>query len=162
MEKVCNAIPWQWFGFQDWSRQLQKRLVLRTCKPVSWSMCVSNFFQPIYIRFLHLNLIMFCRRDVDNMYEKTTWTVKFKLKNVNRNGTYTLRLALASAQFSNLQVFRTIYFVNLAALNISRCFLKNLLFWFFKNLIIPVVIIKFSWVRQPLLQVYIASITELE
>ncbi|GKB78623.1 probable rhamnogalacturonate lyase B, partial [Tanacetum coccineum] len=51
--------------------------------------------------FAHVN-----RRDVDNMYEKTTWTVKFKLNNVNRNGTYTLRLALASAQLSDLQAFR--------------------------------------------------------
>ncbi|KAI7748912.1 hypothetical protein M8C21_001287 [Ambrosia artemisiifolia] len=38
------------------------------------------------------------------MYEKTTWTIKFKLKDLNKNGTYKLRLALASVQLSELEV----------------------------------------------------------
>ncbi|XP_021972443.1 rhamnogalacturonate lyase B isoform X2 [Helianthus annuus] len=44
------------------------------------------------------------RKRYDIMYEKTTWTIKFKLHDVNKNGTYKLRLALASAQLSDLQV----------------------------------------------------------
>ncbi|KAL8252800.1 hypothetical protein R6Q59_036493 [Mikania micrantha] len=38
------------------------------------------------------------------MYEKTTWAIKFELNDVSKNGTYKLRLALASAQLSELQV----------------------------------------------------------
>ncbi|KAJ0604908.1 putative rhamnogalacturonan endolyase [Helianthus annuus] len=44
------------------------------------------------------------RKKGDNVYEKTTWTIKFKLNNVNKDETYKLRLALASAQVSDLQV----------------------------------------------------------
>lgn len=48
---------------------------------------------------------MVYRKRYDIMYEKTTWTIKFKLDKVNKNGTYKLRLALASAQLSDLQVY---------------------------------------------------------
>ncbi|MFS7913225.1 putative rhamnogalacturonan endolyase [Helianthus anomalus] len=44
------------------------------------------------------------RKKGENVYEKTTWTIKFKLNNVNKDETYKLRLALASAQVSDLQV----------------------------------------------------------
>ncbi|KAC9754821.1 hypothetical protein E3N88_45291 [Mikania micrantha] len=44
------------------------------------------------------------RKKDDNTYEKTTWTIKFKLNNVNKDDTYKLRLALASAQVSDQQV----------------------------------------------------------
>ncbi|XP_076951743.1 uncharacterized protein LOC143625213 [Bidens hawaiensis] len=44
------------------------------------------------------------RLSYDIMYEKTTWTIKFKLNKVNKSATYKLRLALASAQLSDLQV----------------------------------------------------------
>ncbi|KAG6702606.1 hypothetical protein I3842_07G043700 [Carya illinoinensis] len=37
-------------------------------------------------------------------YEGTTWQIKFKLESVNKNGNYTLQLALASANFAELQV----------------------------------------------------------
>ncbi|GKD38571.1 probable rhamnogalacturonate lyase B, partial [Tanacetum coccineum] len=43
------------------------------------------------------------RKKDDNTYEETTWTIKFKLKDVKINGSYKLRPALASAQVSNLQ-----------------------------------------------------------
>nr|XP_043635775.1 probable rhamnogalacturonate lyase B isoform X2 [Erigeron canadensis] len=49
--------------------------------------------------FAHVN-----RQKFDVMYDKTIWTIKFKLHEMIKNGTYTLRLALASAQFSDLQV----------------------------------------------------------
>ncbi|KAK1436363.1 hypothetical protein QVD17_02142 [Tagetes erecta] len=49
--------------------------------------------------FAHVN-----KKRYDIMYEKTTWTIKFELDKVNKNGTYKLRLALASAQLSELQV----------------------------------------------------------
>ncbi|KAK9067820.1 hypothetical protein SSX86_011931 [Deinandra increscens subsp. villosa] len=44
------------------------------------------------------------RKKDNNTYEKTTWTIKFKLNSVNNDETYKLRLALASAQVSDLQV----------------------------------------------------------
>ncbi|XP_044476132.1 probable rhamnogalacturonate lyase B isoform X2 [Mangifera indica] len=44
-------------------------------------------------------------RKKDNVtYEATTWQIIFKLDNVNTSATYKLRLALASAHASNLQV----------------------------------------------------------
>ncbi|KAI3732927.1 hypothetical protein L1987_64139 [Smallanthus sonchifolius] len=49
--------------------------------------------------FAHVN-----KKRYDIMYEKTTWTIKFELNDVIKNGTYKLRLALASAQLSDLQV----------------------------------------------------------
>ncbi|XP_020962182.1 uncharacterized protein LOC107606232 isoform X1 [Arachis ipaensis] len=44
------------------------------------------------------------RKKDDNTYQGTTWQIKFQLSNVNKTGTYKLRLALASATFSELQV----------------------------------------------------------
>ncbi|OIW14564.1 hypothetical protein TanjilG_14950 [Lupinus angustifolius] len=44
------------------------------------------------------------RKKDDNTYQGTTWQIKFHLNNVNKNSTYKLRLALASATFSELQV----------------------------------------------------------
>ncbi|KAE9587084.1 hypothetical protein Lal_00004402 [Lupinus albus] len=44
------------------------------------------------------------RKKDDNTYQGTTWQIKFQLSNVNKNSTYKLRLALASATFSELQV----------------------------------------------------------
>nr|GEW34253.1 probable rhamnogalacturonate lyase B [Tanacetum cinerariifolium] len=44
------------------------------------------------------------RKTEESTYEKTTWTIKFKLENVNINGTYKLRVALASAHVSDLQI----------------------------------------------------------
>ncbi|KAK9067819.1 hypothetical protein SSX86_011930 [Deinandra increscens subsp. villosa] len=44
------------------------------------------------------------RKTNSGTYEKTTWTIKFNLNNVNESETYVLRLALASAHQSNLQV----------------------------------------------------------
>ncbi|KAJ7958894.1 Rhamnogalacturonate lyase family protein [Quillaja saponaria] len=45
-------------------------------------------------------------RKIDNSktYQGTTWQIKFKLDNVNKNSTYKLRLALASTTLSELQV----------------------------------------------------------
>ncbi|XP_075641849.1 uncharacterized protein LOC142613392 [Castanea sativa] len=46
-----------------------------------------------------------CTRKKDNnTYQGTTWQIKFNLDNVNRNATYKLRVALASATLSELQV----------------------------------------------------------
>jgi rhamnogalacturonan endolyase len=44
-------------------------------------------------------------RNVGNdTYQPTTWQIIFNLKNVNRIGRYTLRIALASAADSELQI----------------------------------------------------------
>ncbi|KAI3806676.1 hypothetical protein L1987_22589 [Smallanthus sonchifolius] len=44
------------------------------------------------------------RKTNNDTYEKTTWTIKFSLPNVNESEKYTLRVALASAHQSDLQV----------------------------------------------------------
>ncbi|XP_071715327.1 uncharacterized protein [Rutidosis leptorrhynchoides] len=44
------------------------------------------------------------RKKPDNTYGSTTWTITFMLKDVINNGTYKLRLALASATLSDLHV----------------------------------------------------------
>ncbi|XP_057434888.1 probable rhamnogalacturonate lyase B isoform X2 [Lotus japonicus] len=44
------------------------------------------------------------RKKDDNTYQGTTWQIKFKLDNVNKSSIYKLRVALASATFSELQV----------------------------------------------------------
>ncbi|GMH14085.1 hypothetical protein Nepgr_015926 [Nepenthes gracilis] len=43
-------------------------------------------------------------RKINNTYQGTTWQIRFNLDNVSRNGTYFLRLAIASATASDLQV----------------------------------------------------------
>ncbi|KAJ9187003.1 hypothetical protein P3X46_002503 [Hevea brasiliensis] len=44
------------------------------------------------------------RKKDDNTYQRTTWQIKFKLDSVDQNGIYKLRVALASASVSELQV----------------------------------------------------------
>ncbi|XP_030454518.2 uncharacterized protein LOC115675872 [Syzygium oleosum] len=44
------------------------------------------------------------RKKVDKTYQGTTWQIKFALANVDKNGVYKLRIALASATLSELQV----------------------------------------------------------
>ena len=44
------------------------------------------------------------RKTGDDTYEATTWQIKFHLKNVYESGAYKLRLALASATHSVLEV----------------------------------------------------------
>ncbi|KAK4274200.1 hypothetical protein QN277_017463 [Acacia crassicarpa] len=44
------------------------------------------------------------RKKDDNTYQGTTWQIKFKLDKANKRGSYKLRIALASATFSELQV----------------------------------------------------------
>lgn len=48
----------------------------------------------------------FCRKKYDNTYKATTWQIEFKLDTVESSGTYTLRLALASAAQAELQVIK--------------------------------------------------------
>ncbi|XP_057974844.1 uncharacterized protein LOC131162413 [Malania oleifera] len=43
-------------------------------------------------------------RKKDNTYQGTTWQIKFKLDTVDQDGTYKLRVALASAALAELQV----------------------------------------------------------
>ncbi|KAL3840492.1 hypothetical protein ACJIZ3_025083 [Penstemon smallii] len=44
------------------------------------------------------------RKIGENAYKGTTWQVQFKLDRINQSGNYTLRIALASATFSILEV----------------------------------------------------------
>ncbi|KAK6773164.1 hypothetical protein RDI58_028402 [Solanum bulbocastanum] len=40
----------------------------------------------------------------DNVYQSTTWQIKFKIDNVDQGGSYTLRVALAASNHAELQV----------------------------------------------------------
>ncbi|XP_042445380.1 probable rhamnogalacturonate lyase B [Zingiber officinale] len=42
--------------------------------------------------------------DKDNQYQPTTWQIKFQIDNIDQMGTYKLRVAIASANFSELQI----------------------------------------------------------
>jgi len=44
------------------------------------------------------------RKKNDGSYQGTTWQIKFNMDDVQQNGLYKLRLALASANVSELQV----------------------------------------------------------
>ncbi|KAK1301046.1 hypothetical protein QJS10_CPB13g00281 [Acorus calamus] len=66
---------------------------------------------PMYINKLYINhpdrfrqYGLWERKKDDNTYQATTWQIKFTLDNVTQNTTYKLRLALASATRSELQV----------------------------------------------------------
>nr|GLL38622.1 uncharacterized protein LOC109172756 [Ipomoea trifida] len=50
--------------------------------------------------FAHVN-----RRVGKKTYVPTTWKISFPLENVNRTGTYTLRIALASSSYATIQVW---------------------------------------------------------
>ncbi|KAL0381701.1 UNVERIFIED_CONTAM: hypothetical protein Sangu_0234400 [Sesamum angustifolium] len=58
---------------------------------------VSDYHKDWF--FAHVN------RNVENNYTPTTWQIMFDVRNVSRRGTYTLRLALASANFAEIQVW---------------------------------------------------------
>lgn len=49
-----------------------------------------------------------CRKTNNNTYEGTTWQIKFKLDDVDESATYKLRVALATAHSSELQVWNFI------------------------------------------------------
>jgi hypothetical protein len=48
-----------------------------------------------------------CRKKDDNTYQRATWQIKFNLDKVDHNGIYKLRVALASATVSELQVWKS-------------------------------------------------------
>lgn len=60
----------------------------------------TNYLLYIMFNFFLLN----CRKKEDNKYQGTTWQIKFNLDNVNKKESYKLRIALASATYSELQV----------------------------------------------------------
>ncbi|KAI8550229.1 hypothetical protein RHMOL_Rhmol06G0088100 [Rhododendron molle] len=79
--------------------------------PTLWEIGVPNrsaaeFYipdpNPMYINKLYVNHPD--RKIGEKTYKGTTWQIKFKLGTMDQNGTYKLRLALASAQNSELQV----------------------------------------------------------
>ncbi|PWA86259.1 rhamnogalacturonate lyase [Artemisia annua] len=57
----------------------------------------KDFFFAHVPRHIH-------RRPSEHIFKKTTWTIKFSLKDSNKGETYILRLALASAHLARLQV----------------------------------------------------------
>lgn len=48
---------------------------------------------------------MIYRKSNDNSFKAATWQIKFQLETVHQNATYKLRVALASAALSELQVW---------------------------------------------------------
>lgn len=57
------------------------------------------------IIFFLTNILFPYRKKDNNKYQGTTWQINFKLDNVDKSGNYKLRLALASATLSELQVY---------------------------------------------------------
>lgn len=45
------------------------------------------------------------RKKDDDTYEGTTWKINFKLDNANQTGSFVLRIALATANLAELQVY---------------------------------------------------------
>lgn len=87
-----------------------------------WSLFFSFFFNflskaqilPFGVLEVYHKLLSLCRKKDNNTYQGTTWQINFGLDDVKTNGTYKLRLALASAHAAELQVcyFMLIYFLN--------------------------------------------------
>ena len=76
--------------------------------PGSFVFYLNHFVQIISFPIFNFNLIpLFNRKKDDNTYQGTTWQIKFKLDKVNKKGSYKLRIAIASATFSELQVLIT-------------------------------------------------------
>lgn len=48
--------------------------------------------------------MLYYRKKDGKTYQATTWQIKFKLDNVDQSGTYKLRVAIAEATLSELQV----------------------------------------------------------
>lgn len=62
-------------------------------------------FSRIYILFI--KIIITCRssrKGEGNAFLQTTWQIKFKLDEVNKNGIYKLRVAIAMSAVAELQV----------------------------------------------------------
>lgn len=67
--------------------------------------CIKKLILAKHDCLLVFNLISLRHRKVgENAYKATTWQIKFKLDNIEQSGSYTLRIALASATFSILEV----------------------------------------------------------
>lgn len=71
----------------------------------------SSFLYKISSIFLNLRSSLtvlfrhfFHRKKNNKTYQATTWQIKFELKNIDKNHAYTLRVAIASATFAELQV----------------------------------------------------------
>lgn len=60
-------------------------------------------------RHFGYNPFLWCRKIGDNKYAGTTWKIKFQLDSPDTNGTYRLRLALATAHGAELQVWNSLY-----------------------------------------------------
>ena len=63
-----------------------------------------------------------CRKKDDNSYEGTTWQIKFTLDNADESATYKLRIALATAHDSELQVWNFIIQLTFSFLMINSTF----------------------------------------
>ncbi|XP_073063861.1 uncharacterized protein [Primulina eburnea] len=75
----------------------ERYAVLNPTKDVVYRIGVSDYRKHWF--FAHAN-----RKTGKNMYKPTAWKIVFDLKNVIEKGTYTLRLALASASLAEIQV----------------------------------------------------------
>lgn len=49
--------------------------------------------------------MLYYRKKDGKTYQGTTWQIKFKLDTVDQSGTYKLRVAIAEATLSELQVY---------------------------------------------------------
>lgn len=67
-------------------------------------LCHFLFLEFITLYSKHIVTFYFCRKKDSKTYQGTTWQIKFELKNIDKDHTYTLRVAIASATFAELQV----------------------------------------------------------
>ncbi|KAL3504971.1 hypothetical protein ACH5RR_034812 [Cinchona calisaya] len=64
---------------------------------LAFTVGISDFQKDWF--YAHVN-----RRIGDNVFQSATWQIKFEVDNVVQSGTYSLRIALSSANYSELQV----------------------------------------------------------
>lgn len=98
---------------------LQAKILVRTLMP-SYKYWVANMWQAwqqsiiCYTHwksitcgrlYISSSTLLHFRKKDNNTYQGTTWQIKFELDNVNQNSTYILRVAIASANLSELQVY---------------------------------------------------------
>lgn len=92
----------KWPSFHRGYQWSEKRLVL--CS--SLQVCTfnpSHILTKWPLKFTWRWLLIFCRGGEDGKYVAATWTIKFNMTSLS-DGTYRLRLAIASATRSDLKV----------------------------------------------------------
>ncbi|PRQ20951.1 putative rhamnogalacturonan endolyase [Rosa chinensis] len=65
---------------------------------------VSDYTRDWFFAHVTRSIVLRNRKKDDGKYQSTTWQIKFRLDNVSQTKTYTLRIALATANVAELQI----------------------------------------------------------